>query len=1149
MAETGSAETSPLLALSLAIRRQRRAARRQSPQERELLRQNSRSPFLPVIHEEDQSSSASGFTAASHVSSHSCASASNAAAITAASSSPSTTYANFNSMSRQIVWPPNDDDSSWPPSNNRADNDQEMVDYGSIQGCYFVESEDCYPSSSPSSSSDSSGSTREQHYRRYYSSRRYRYIRSLIMGIFALSFSAAVWLPLLQQYPTVEQDQQYSSDTSSSPPKWVYFKHHKYYDDDDENDDKWDSSNQDDPPSNSSSSYPTWYRHRHFGMGGEELVDGSNLSSIVDEGSESQIFNPMVNASTLTNITFADLAANFLTRHFQTTVDLCMSTIVPSMVNGTTSADEAVTTTSVMPGEVYLLRKQILKTRDLLDVFSPVYSKHSSLDDYEDEASREHISWGDRGQKLEMTLESDTHGKAKKTKKKKVRVKDKTETSHKFDGDKIYEIKDMWKTLRRFLDNGYTLLGDFQDLDRANINYTPEQRAQYQLLVWQWNDEFMTFVDENRDHISLYLSLPCKKKHPRSKNTRCRHTHSHSSHLFWGSTPILELPDGKMEATPVLLRLWESQLKRAEMYLLQAMTHEHVFSSPGNATKGSVHEVYHNLRKELRSFLDEVDLFGTLTVPSSSGGGTTSSSLEQEQIDQSLYLLKRTRKHLGDLNDDYVAYSMYIEWNEYPGEQLRLQKVIETRWDYFRIWVKDVELLAKIQLLRDKMDPEALLIEYAVQENSTDEKYRSSNPIYSLESFLVERKANPTKQFVIGNDAGDADSIVSAISLAYVESIHSDDQLTPIVSISKATFADERPDVNLLFRLAGIDDSSSKLLFIDDLNELLEDDEKEGFPSPTLSLVDHNTLNKSLQHYSENLIVTEIVDHHKDKQQYKRSCAGKHRNIAYDHGRALVASTTTLVAERLQGVLFPYPPSIGTLLLGVILLDSVNLDESIGKVTQRDRDAVSNLLLHTDWSKARPSSYLKNEDNGDITIDTNRLFHKLQRAKYDTLFWGSFSAKRALGYDYKDFHGLGFVRTLKKQGGHETNFGISSVLMPGLDLVSKEGFYNSTLAFMQSKQIPLLGIMFAFYDERDVFHRQLAFVCMDQTISLRELVSTLLTSSAYKSVDLQLEEVQLPKDSWRENVCLFDQNNLAPSRKQIGPMLETFLTRESDNIS
>ena len=41
-----------------------------------------------------------------------------------------------------------------------------------------------------------------------------------------------------------------------------------------------------------------------------------------------------------------------------------------------------------------------------------------------------------------------------------------------------------------------------------------------------------------------------------------------------------------------------------------------------------------------------------------------------------------------------------------------------------------------------------------------------------IKSFLINAKAHPTNNFVIGNDAGDADSIVSAIALAYINSLY-----------------------------------------------------------------------------------------------------------------------------------------------------------------------------------------------------------------------------------------------------------------------------------------------------------------------------------------------------------------------------------------
>jgi len=79
------------------------------------------------------------------------------------------------------------------------------------------------------------------------------------------------------------------------------------------------------------------------------------------------------------------------------------------------------------------------------------------------------------------------------------------------------------------------------------------------------------------------------------------------------------------------------------------------------------------------------------------------------------------------------------------------------------------------------------------------------------------------------------------------------------------------------------------------------------------------------------------------------------RTIAFDDDKqaAAVASSCTLVAERLRkvwrtdvdgdgddGIMdmesLPYPASLGTLVLGVILLDSVNLSPEAGKVTSRD---------------------------------------------------------------------------------------------------------------------------------------------------------------------------------------------------------------------
>jgi len=222
--------------------------------------------------------------------------------------------------------------------------------------------------------------------------------------------------------------------------------------------------------------------------------------------------------------------------------------------------------------------------------------------------------------------------------------------------------------------------------------------------------------------------------------------------------------------------------------------------------------------------------------------------------------------------------------------------------------------------------------------------YRKDRP-KSLDSYLKEQKKNPTRNFVIGNDAGDADSIISAICLAFLEG------KTPIISISKDTFVYERPEVEMLLDLAGISNASANnLLFIEDLKMILGSSKDNEVRK--LTLADHNAINDSLHKFLHMIEVVEIVDHHTDENLYTDTCSGTMRNIAFENGKALVASTTTLIAEMLLKRTSNPPVSLSTLLLGVILLDSVNLDESIGKVTPRDRDAVSNILTQTDWSNA-----------------------------------------------------------------------------------------------------------------------------------------------------------------------------------------------------
>jgi len=166
---------------------------------------------------------------------------------------------------------------------------------------------------------------------------------------------------------------------------------------------------------------------------------------------------------------------------------------------------------------------------------------------------------------------------------------------------------------------------------------------------------------------------------------------------------------------------------------------------------------------------------------------------------------------------------------------------------------------------------------------------------------------------VLGNQAGDADSIISAITLAYVESLRTTEEenerhqqfTVPIVSIPADYLKFLRPEtVFLLKDCAGMNNLQN------DVNDLIAIDQIELLPKKaTLTLVDHN--NHQYQHDNNQWTVTGIVDHHLDEGKHIDTCPPpsqsissssskqkQKRIIAFNNSEALVASTTTLIVEQ-----------------------------------------------------------------------------------------------------------------------------------------------------------------------------------------------------------------------------------------------------------
>ena len=358
------------------------------------------------------------------------------------------------------------------------------------------------------------------------------------------------------------------------------------------------------------------------------------------------------------------------------------------------------------------------------------------------------------------------------------------------------------------------------------------------------------------------------------------------------------------------------------------------------------------------------------------------------------------------------------------------------------------------------------------------------------------------RHIVLGNPAGDADSIVSTLAWAFVETLASGKAHTPIVSISREDLEGTRPETSLLLKWAGV--SYEDLIYMDELPL----DGSRLSKECAVTLMDHNQLvAPPLLPFQSNVV--EIHDHHLDEGHHMASC--QKRNIAFRDGAALVASTCTLVVERLSTVdaAMPYPEPLSTLLLGVILLDSVNLNPAAGKVTPRDRAAVNLLLEQTTWAKGPP--------------ETSNWFEQLQQAKFNPEFWKSLSVKNSLRLDYKEYA--------------EGRLGISSVLTPVEAFLEKPNVLKGIKEYMLQTKVEYLIVMLAHDTGKEGLMREIV-VCSET--SVESIVSFLVEREALAMVEQQcLDGLQ---DGELLKMRVFSERNTEVSRKVIAPILMDFFS-------
>jgi len=432
------------------------------------------------------------------------------------------------------------------------------------------------------------------------------------------------------------------------------------------------------------------------------------------------------------------------------------------------------------------------------------------------------------------------------------------------------------------------------------------------------------------------------------------------------------------------------------------------------------------------------------------------------------------------------------------------------------------------------------MVESAVRKDGDFVSYIDSLPEMLNETLMK----NGRVRVFMGNEAADADSIVSSLTLGYAESMKPSkapsELMVPVVSAPRADLSLRR-DVVILLDIAGI--NPENLLYIDDeivVDRLLSPPVSGKEDPRSITLTDHNRIRSSLRDLAP--LVTEIVDHHEDSGHHSSvTVESGRRSIAFDGGKATVASTCTLVTELLLDDQSPggngnkIDGSLGLLLLGVILLDSVNMIPAAGKGTDRDERAISTLGERTDWAQisvlspsiADASVFDKIFPEGRARSPSqDALFDLLSGARNDPKFWAGLSTLDSLRIDYKRFEVPGSSKSSPIR-----TIGLSSVLTDMDSLLSKDNFENDMRDYQSSCQVDLFGALTLEFVDGNL-NREL-LLSSPKVGVLEGVTNYLLRDKDAASIQLNERE-----DLRTASKRVFRQGNAKCSRKQVAPLLQ-----------
>lgn len=359
-----------------------------------------------------------------------------------------------------------------------------------------------------------------------------------------------------------------------------------------------------------------------------------------------------------------------------------------------------------------------------------------------------------------------------------------------------------------------------------------------------------------------------------------------------------------------------------------------------------------------------------------------------------------------------------------------------------------------------------------------------------MDVFLASRRtiSAPT-HYVVGNEAGDLDSLACAVAYAYV--YRDEAPWVPVVQTRRSDLR-LRPENQLILRHLGIDEAH--ITCLDDVQNLDR--------THHVVLVDHN---RATGPFVKATIVG-VIDHHVDEQLYKD--AALRQVYAPSDAGSCASVLTRIVRDHFL------PPALCDLLYSAILLDTIQFDANVGKAQAIDYEARDRLAPHSSWATTREAS---------------RHFHAMQVAKNDT---SHLTTLEKLRRDYKQFSCDGAEQTT-------WDVGAASTTEPLDVFCATSRFWDDMATFAHEQGVHLLMILTS-YEHQGTLHRALLLYAPTSIASAPSLAHDLETMTTHHVALVSLALPSAPRDGY---AVAWTQQDVRATRKQFVPAMHEVCAR------